>query len=148
MKYTLFFICNLLMISVFWQQNVNIQKGYIAEGYDVVAYFNNKAIEGKKAFQYDYKGAKYKFASKENLIKFKKNPSKYSPEYGGWCAYAMAKTGDKVNINPKTFEIRDGKLYLFYNRYFNNTLKSWKAEGADKLQQKANVNWRNLKVSK
>ena len=73
---------------------------------------------------------------------FLKNPSKYEPQYGGWCAYAMGSAGEKVEINPETFKIIDGKLYLFYNAYFNNTLKSWNKEET-KLKSQADTNWKN-----
>lgn len=44
-------------------------------------------------------------------------------------------------MNPKTFEIRDGKLYLFYDSWGTNTFELWKKEGAEKLQKQANKNW-------
>ena len=55
---------------------------------------------------------------------FLKNPTNFEPEYGGWCAYAMGDSGEKVTINPETFKIINGKLYLFYNAFLTNTLKS------------------------
>lgn len=128
--------------SVSAQKEINTnKKGFGAEGYDVVSYFENKATEGKKNFQTEVNGVKYKFSSAENLQKFKKNPEKYSPQYGGWCAYAIGAKNEKVEINPKTFEIRDGKLYLFYNSWGINTLKLWNKEGAEKLQKLADKNW-------
>ncbi|MEN9569980.1 MAG: hypothetical protein RL172_1211, partial [Bacteroidota bacterium] len=61
----------------------------------------------------------------------------------GWCAYAMGAKGQKVTIDPETFKIRNGKLYLFYNKLFNNTLKDWnKDEPA--LCAKADTNWTNI----
>merc|ERR1712065_31074 len=98
-------------------------------------------IEGKNKFTYSYKDVKYKFSTKENLELFTKNPKKFLPEYGGYCAYAIGKKGRKVSINPKTFEIRDGKLYLFYNKGRTNTLDLWLKEGAEELQAKADKNW-------
>ena len=56
---------------------------------------------------------------------FASNPAKYEPQYGGWCAYAMGHDGSKVEVDPETFKIINGKLFLFYNRFFNNTLKTW-----------------------
>lgn len=142
MKYVLFTVLSLASVVFFASSiNQNIQKGYVAEGYDVVAYFDGTAIEGNDQFTSVYEDAKYKFSSKENLETFKKNPDKYIPQYGGWCAYAMAINGDKVSINPETFEIRDGKLYLFYNKAFTNTLKSWLEENPANLVKKADKNW-------
>ena len=132
-------------ISVFSQKNqYNIKNGFIANGYDVVSYFTNKSVKGQKKFAITYDGVKLQFSSKENLEMFQKSPEKYMPQYGGYCAYAIATTAEKVVINPKFFEIRDGKLYLFYNAWGVNTLKSWKKEGAQKLQKQADKNWQHV----
>ncbi|AXT18359.1 YHS domain-containing protein [Flavobacteriaceae bacterium AU392] len=127
------------------QIDYNVKKGYVVEGYDVVAYFNNEAVKGDKKFSTTFDGAKYKFSSQENLNAFKADPKKYIPQYGGYCAYAVAVNSKKVDIDPETYEIRDNKLYLFYNSWGNNTLKSWKKEGAKVLQQKADKNWEAIK---
>lgn len=128
----------------FSQQNFNLKKGYVAQGYDVVEYFNNKPIKGKKKFMTVFEGIKFKFSSAKNVEMFKSNPTKYTPQYGGYCAYAIGKSGEKVSINPKTFEIRDGKLYLFYNAWGVNTLELWGKEGAQELKEKADKNWEKL----
>lgn len=147
MKKLLLSIIGSIVISLSLAQtvNYNLKDGYMAEGYDVVAYFSNKALEGKKIYSTTYDGAKYKFSSQTNLTLFKENPAKYSPQYGGWCAYAIGAKKDKVSINPETFEIRNGKLYLFYNAWFMNTLKYWLEEGAEALRTKADTNWEQIK---
>lgn len=120
----------------------NLENKVAIQGYDLVGYFSQgKAIKGKKEVSASYQGVVYKFSSNENKEAFLKNPSKYEPQYGGWCAYAMGSTGEKVEINPETFKIIDNKLYLFYNAYFNNTLKSWNKEEAN-LKSKADSNWK------
>lgn len=126
----------------------NLKKGYVANGYDVVAYLNNEAIEGKKVFVSFYDGVKYKFSSEKNLELFNKNPEKYIPQYGGYCAYALALKGTKVSINPKTFKIIDGKLYLFYNAWGTNTLELWEKENPEILKEKADKNWEQIKLKK
>ncbi len=125
-------------------QNFNIKYGFVADGFDVVEYLNNNAVNGDKSYVTEYEGVKFKFSSKENLIKFKANPKKHIPQYGGYCAYAIGLKGEKVSINPKTFEIREGKLYLFYNAWGTNTLKLWTYEGAEKLQKQADNNWKKI----
>ena len=128
--------------SVFSQKNnYNTKKGFVANGYDVVSYFNNKAIKGDKKFTTTYNGVKFKFSSNKNLETFKSSPKHYLPQYGGYCAYAIGVSGKKVSINPKTFEIRDGKLYLFYNSWGTNTLDLWLKEDPVKLQKQADKNW-------
>jgi len=122
----------------------NLENKLGIQGYDPVGYFNvGKAIRGKKEISTSYQGVTYNFSSVENKNTFLKNPLKYEPQYGGWCAYAMGTAGKKVEINPETFKISDGKLYLFYNAYFNNTLKSWNPEEAD-LKVKADNNWKKI----
>ncbi len=129
---------------VFSQQNVNLKNGFIANGYDVVEYFKNKAVKGNKKFVVSFEGIKFKFSSAKNVKIFNATPKKYIPQYGGYCAYAIGKTGEKVSINPKTFEIRDKKLYLFYNAWGTNTRKLWDKEGAQELKNKADINWRKM----
>ncbi|KOY51744.1 YHS domain-containing (seleno)protein [Polaribacter dokdonensis] len=133
--------------SVIFSQSIdyNTKRGYVAEGFDVVAYFTeSKPIEGKKDFTVTYSDVRFKFSKLENLKLFKSNPEKYIPQYGGYCAYALAVKGKKVSINPKTFEVRDGKLYLFYNKGKTNTLQFWLNEGAKELQLKADLNWQKF----
>mgnify|MGYP003917741061 CR=1 FL=1 len=128
--------------SINAQREINVdKKGFAADGYDVVAYFENNAVEGNKKFQTEFEGVKYKFSSHKNLDLFKTNKKKYAPQYGGWCAYAIGAKNEKVEINPKTFEIREGKLYLFYNSWGINTLKLWNEEGVEKLKAQADKNW-------
>jgi YHS domain-containing protein len=122
----------------------NLENKVAIQGYDPVGYFNQgKAIKGKKEISASYQGVIYKFSSSENKDAFLKNTSKYEPQYGGWCAYAMGSAGEKVEINPETFKIVDGKLYLFYNAFFNNTLKSWNKDET-KLKSQADTNWKNV----
>lgn len=123
----------------------NLKKGYVAEGYDVVEYFKNKAIEGHKALTTTHDNVQYKFVSEENLNTFLKAPENYIPQYGGYCAYAVAIDSKKVDIDPETFEIRDGKLYLFYNSWGINTLRKWQKNNVKGLQKKADQNWEAIK---
>ncbi len=127
--------------------NFNIDKQGIAiKGYDPVSYIDKgEAMEGNSKWSFNYKGIVYYFSSERNRDLFKSNPEKYEPEYGGWCAYAMGNTGEKVEIDPKTFKIINGKTYLFYNFYFTNTLKSWNKDEAG-LKTKADANWKKIKL--
>jgi YHS domain-containing protein len=124
-------------------QAFNLEKGLAVQGYDVVAYFNGKAIKGESSLAVIHQGIRYHFSSTVNKEEFKKNPGKYEPQYGGWCAYAMGTTGEKVEIDPETFKILNGKLYLFYNKRFNNTLKTWNKD-EQALKTKADANWGRL----
>lgn len=122
----------------------NLQNGIAVQGYDVVAYFKlNKAVKGNESNTVYCQGIKYRFANAANKEEFKSNPSKYEPQYGGWCAYAMGATGEKVEVDPETFKIINGQLYLFYNKLFNNTLKTWNKDETS-LKAKANANWAKI----
>lgn len=114
------------------------------EGYDPVAYFvSGKAIEGKKDISFSHEGITYRFSTQQNKTLFTSAPAKYEPQYGGWCAYAMGAKGEKVTVDPETFKILDGKLYLFYNRFFNNTLKDWNKDERN-LKTNADLNWKKI----
>ncbi len=125
------------------KKNFNIKKNVAIEGYDPVSYFDNKPAEGKSQFSFTHHGVTYWFSSQANLNKFKQNPEKYEPAYGGWCAYAMGETGEKVKIDPETFKILDGKLYLFYNFWGTNTLKDWN-KNEKPLKTKGDQNWKKI----
>jgi len=122
----------------------NLEDGIGIKGYDPVSYFvEHKAVKGKKEFSYVQDGLTYNFSSAANKEMFVKNYLNYEPQYGGWCAYAMGETGEKVEVDPETFKIVDGKLYLFYNSLFNNTLPKW--NNAEKnLKSKADKNWKAI----
>lgn len=122
----------------------NLEKKVAIQGYDPVAYFTQKkAVKGKAALASNYEGVTYYFSSQANAAAFVKSPANYEPQYGGWCAYAMGSNAEKVEINPEAFKIMDGKLYLFYNAYFNNTLKSWNKDEVN-LKKKSDANWKKI----
>ncbi|HVM88789.1 MAG TPA: YHS domain-containing (seleno)protein [Puia sp.] len=126
------------------KKNFNLSDGVGIKGYDPVAYFSqHKAIKGSKDLAVSFAGIAYYFSSVADQEEFRKNPVKYEPQYGGWCAYAMGKDGSKVEVDPETFKIIDGKLFLFYNQFFNNTLKSWNKDEAN-LHRQADMNWQKI----
>lgn len=126
------------------KKHFNTEKQLAIQGYDPVTYFTaRKAVKGSKENAYTYKDITYYFSSTATLETFKKNPAAYEPAYGGWCAYAMGDSGEKVEIDPQTFKIKDGRLFLFYNAFFNNTLPKWNKDEAN-LLGKAEKNWAQL----
>jgi len=131
-------------------QNIdyNLKKGFVVNGYDVVSYFNYNPTEGNNKYKATFEGVNYKFSSEKNLNEFNKNQKKYIPQYGGYCAYAIAVKSEKVSINPETFLIKDGKLYLFYNAWGTNTLNLWKQNNEEQLQETGDTNWEKIKLKK
>ena len=125
------------------KKNFNVKKNIALDGYDPISYFDKKPVEGEDNLSFAFKGVTYLFANQNNLNKFKSSPEKYEPAYGGWCAYAMGDTGEKVKIDPETYKIIDGKLYLFYNFWGNNTLDDWN-KNEKSLKTKAEANWKKF----
>ena len=116
----------LLFPLILFAQKKNIDENSLAVGgYDLVSYFTqDNPQKGKESIALNWEGARFLFANQENKALFKKNPEKYLPAYGGWCAYAMVK-GKEVEINPKAFHIQQGKLYLFYKTNWVDTKTKW-----------------------
>jgi YHS domain-containing protein len=130
--------------DAFRVKQYNLEEGVAIKGYDPVSYFTlNKAEKGKREFACSYQGVAYHFVSAADRETFQANPAKYEPQYGGWCAYAMGHDGSKVEVDPETFKIINGKLFLFYNRFFNNTLKTWNQDESG-LHAQADVNWQHV----
>ncbi len=106
-------------------------------GYDPVAYFNEeRAVKGTSDITTVHNGATWHFSSRTNKELFDGNPEKFSPEYGGYCAYGMA-NGFVVSSDPEAFTIVDGKLYLNYSLGVRN---SWLKDVPGNIKS-ADKNW-------
>ena len=120
--------------------NKSLFGGVAIEGYDPVAYFTDgKPVEGKKEFQTTWNGATWRFASAEHRDLFAKDPAHYAPQYGGYCAWAVAQN-DTAGIDPKAWTIVDGRLYLNYSL---DIQKKWAADTAGNIK-KGDANWPHL----
>jgi YHS domain-containing protein len=107
------------------------------EGYDPVAYFTeHKPVKGLSEFRSDFKGSTFLFTSAAHRDAFVAEPSKYAPQYGGFCAYGMAK-GYKAVIDPAAFTVVREKLYLNYSE---SVRTRWLADIPSYIQ-KADANW-------
>jgi len=114
-------------------------------GYDPVAYFPEGGSHPKKGLfnlSFEFDGVTYRFATQENLDRFKAAPSKYLPQYGGWCAYGAALNG-RGDADPESFVIRDGKLYLFYRDPGGSNRDLW-LKDPESFVKKADANWPGL----
>ena len=116
----------------------NLDKNNLAiQGYDPVAFFTeNKAIKGKPEFKSSHEGAMYLFASAENKKLFEKEPSKYRPAFGGFCAFGVSRN-KLVEIDPEAFQIVDGHLLLQYSKGVRNDFN----KDVHGNLAKANQNW-------
>jgi YHS domain-containing protein len=109
-------------------------------GYDVVAYFTeSKPVEGSRQYTFTYQGADWYFSSAENLALFKNDPVKYAPQYGGYCAWAMA-LNKRAPGNPPFWTVYKGKLYLNYDQ---SVVDKWLVD-KDGFIQQADLHWANL----
>jgi hypothetical protein len=115
----------------------NVQDSFVLKGFDAVAYFQQgKAIPGNNNFTYKWQDVNWRFSTAENRNLFIKNPEKYAPQYGGFCAWAVSR-GYTAPIDPNAWKIVDGKLYLNVNL---DTQKRWEKDIPGNIQ-KADQNW-------
>lgn len=137
----LLFACNFLVFGQTAETHLNLGKVNLAlSGYDVVEYHSHNVLKGNAKFEATHQEGKYRFSSLNNKLLFEKNPEKYLPQYGGWCAYAMGYSGEKVSIDPESYTIENGKLYLFYKSFFNDTKAKWD-KNTSALKEEADTNW-------
>jgi|SRR5436190_13555716 len=120
---------------------LNLEKNGLAlQGFDPVAYFTqNKPIKGKADFKSTHAGAIYYFASAEDKTLFDKEPEKYEPSYGGFCAYGVSRN-KLVEIDPEAFQILKGRLLLQYSKSVRNDFN----KDPQGNLTKANSNWSGL----
>lgn len=114
--------------------------GVAIDGYDPVAYFTeSKPVEGSKDFSHEWQGATWRFASAEHRDLFAAEPEKYAPQYGGYCAWAVAQ-GKTADIDPEAWKIEDGKLYLNYSKKIQTR---WEDAMTENIRA-ADENWPKL----
>ena len=107
------------------------------KGYDPVAYFKEgQPVKGEKSFAHEWKGAEWRFASAANRDAFAADPDQWSPQYGGYCAWAVSQ-GYTAGIDPEAWTVVGDKLYLNYNK---KVQKQWE-EDRDANIAKADANW-------
>lgn len=130
----------LLVVGSVGSSNASQQferNGLAIDGYDPVAYFTEqKPVKGSPEFRTDYQGSTFQFASAAHRDAFVAEPSKYAPQYGGYCAYGMAK-GYKAVIDPAAFTVVHEKLYLNYSE---SVRTRWLSDIPGYIQ-KADANW-------
>lgn len=115
-------------------------RGIAIDGTDPVAYFTDgKAVRGSADFTHEWRGATWRFASAEHRDRFAAEPETYAPQFGGYCAWAVAQ-GKTAGIDPEAWRIVGGKLYLNFSRKIQ---QRWE-EDVDGNIEKAEANWPQL----
>ncbi|CAD0183617.1 YHS domain protein [Ruegeria sp. THAF57] len=111
--------------------------GAVMAGYDAVSYFTEDTPRlGLPEFSVKWKGAEWHFASAENRDAFEMNPRAYAPQFGGYCAYAMA-MGELVSTDPKLWTVIDGRLYLTHSPGIEQV---WNTDTAEYIRM-AEAHW-------
>lgn len=118
-----------------WRDNI------AADGYDVVTFFSGKPQQGKLEFSTRYEGADWFFFSQANKDLFLTNPDLFAPQYGGYCAWAVAK-GKLAPGSPEHWHVEDGRLFFNYNARIK---RRWNKKRA-KFIQSADERWPVLKA--
>ncbi len=124
----------------------NIDNSNIAlEGYSPVSYLDLELAQmGNKAYKSEHKKVVYYFTSADQKATFDKNPEKYVPQYGGYCAFGCY-AGAKFRVNPNKFIVEDGKYYLYLTNVELDAKQLWLAENNhSKLKSVADKNWKKL----
>lgn len=113
------------------------RQGVALGGYDAVAYFTeSRPVKGDPAFEYSWDGAKWRFVSAEHRDRFAREPQRYAPQFGGYCAYAVSR-GYTASADPEAWSVVNGKLYVNYSM---SVKKTWEKDPAGYIA-KAEANW-------
>jgi YHS domain-containing protein len=125
-------------------QAINGKDGLALKGYDAVAYFGEgKLVAGSPSFIHRWQGVEWRFASAANRDAFAAEPEKYAPQYGGFCAWAVA-NGYTAEIDSAAFRIVENRLYLNYSK---SVQRDWEKDVPGNIS-KANGNWPKLSAPK
>ena len=140
---TLFF--SVLVLGAFSTQSVFSADSSIntvgVNGYDLITYHTEKRpLRGNGNYVAVHNEVTYLFSSEDNKNKFIKDPEKYLPAYGGWCAFGVA-VGKKFSADPEVWQIVDGKLYMNLDP---GIYQIWSKDIPGNIK-KANKNWKKIK---
>ena len=124
---------------------INTGDGGVAlRGFDAVAYFAvDNAVKGDAKYEYVWNGAKWLFASEENMKTFQASPESYAPQFGGYCSFAVSE-GYTADADPEAWKIVDCKLFLNYNK---KVKEKWEENQAERIE-KGSANWREFEKKK
>jgi len=151
LKISIIALAILLTTNMFAQDKManNIDNSNIAlQGFSPVSYLDlGLAQKGSKNFKSEYQKVVYYFTSAEQKTIFDKNPGKYLPQYGGFCAFG-AYAGAKFRVDPNKFIVNNGKYFLYLNNVELDAKQLWLAENNhSKLKGVADKNWKKLSTT-
>ncbi len=133
--------CVVLAASAHAKDLLNLdRKGIAIQGYDPVAFFTDgRPAKGDPQFQSDYRGARYYFASSEHKAMFEKDPARYEPQFGGYCAYGVSH-GARAPVKIEAWQIVNGRLLMQYDL----SVKDEFNKDQQGTLKKADQNWPGL----
>lgn len=114
--------------------------GIAIDGYSPVSYFAGKAERGSEQFAVEHDGVTYQLTDASQVEEFERDPDRYVPAFGGWCAFGMA-ISDKFPVDPTSYKIVDGRLFLFLRNDRLSALEMWDDGDEAELTQKAAAHW-------
>lgn len=115
--------------------------GLALRGYDPVAYFiDGKPVKGSPEYEWEWGGVTWRFASADNRERFRNDPERFAPQYGGFCAWAVAHNY-LYPVDPFAWKIVDDKLYLNANQ---RVQRNWERD-IPGLIKRADANWPALR---
>lgn len=113
-------------------------------GYDAVAYFRaGQAVKGNESYSFFWHNLTWYFVNGENRALFTAKPDQFTPQYDGYCAWAMTE-GQKIETDPEVWKIVDGKLYLNCS---TSAHEEWSKDIPGNIK-KADTNWAKLNGGK
>ena len=145
---TLVIVASVITLQAQDKRSVNIDDSKIAlQGYSAVSYLDlGLAQRGSKDFKVVHDGISYYFTDQKQVSRFKANPQRYLPQFGGFCAFGIY-AGAKFRTDPHKFVVSNDKLYLFLYDLEVDAKQLWLAENESKLLPVAHANWKMLKAS-
>jgi YHS domain-containing protein len=144
-KFAFLFLLSFGFTGQLHAQARNLEKdGKALQGYDPVAFFTEgKPVKGDPVISSNVNGAIYHFAKAENKAAFDKEPAKYEPQFGGYCAYGVSK-GDLVKIKVDAFQVVNGRLLLQYDQGIRDKFN----KDTNGNLSKADANWPTVQKKK
>lgn len=146
MKHTKWWMAVALVLGLAWslgaaaEERIFTRDGLAIGGTDPVAYFTQgQPVQGSPDYQLEWRHATWQFVSAEHRDRFRADPETYAPQYGGWCAWAVAR-GEAATTIPEAWKIVDGKLYLNYSRRIQ---RRWEADIPGNIEA-ADANWPDI----
>lgn len=149
---TVFLACSSSLVAAeTWINTLGSSDGVAIQGYDTVAFFTEKkAVAGKPELSHEWAGAKWLFATEENLTQFKQSPEKWAPQYGGHCALGVSDGYVSKKPTSGRFEVKGEKLYLFPSgtNSPSGAYDDWGRKGGPSRRiPEADKNWPQLKAN-